>query len=110
MPAVSRVLRADTREEPALEVSEARFGRSGDVETSTAGDRVVLYHRRSGHALVLNPTGSWIWSLLAEPMSVAGLVAELTRSYPAVPVDQAELDVTALLDDLGKHGAVEARP
>lgn len=89
---------------------QTRFGRTDDVETSTAGDRVVLYHRRSRHALVLNPTGSWIWGLLAEPASVAGLVAELRRQYPTVALDDAERDVSALLDDLRTHGMVEARP
>jgi len=80
------------------------------VEASTAGDRVVLYHRGSGQALVLNPTGSWIWTLLVEPASVAGLAAELRRRYPIVPLDQAERDVTALLDDLRARGVVEALP
>jgi hypothetical protein len=91
-------------------VNEARFGRSGDVETSTAGDRVVLYHRRSRRALVLNPTASWIWTLLAQPMSVSGLVGELRHRYPTIPLDQAERDVTALLDDLRKHEVVESPP
>jgi coenzyme PQQ synthesis protein D (PqqD) len=90
--------------------AEVRFARSGDVETSTAGDRVVLYHRRSRHALILNPTGSWIWTLLVEPTSVAGLAAALRRRHPTVPLDQAERDVTALLDDLRTHGAVESQP
>jgi PqqD family protein of HPr-rel-A system len=89
---------------------ETCVGRSQDVETSTAGDRVVLYHRRSRHALVLNPTGSWIWELLAEPASVAGLVAELRRHYPTVSLEDAERDVTALLDDLRTHGMIESRP
>jgi hypothetical protein len=87
-----------------------RFGRTEDVETSTAGDRVVLYHRRSKHALVLNPTGSWIWELLLEPTSVTVLVSELSHHYPTIPVDQVERDVAALLDDLRGHGMVEIRP
>jgi hypothetical protein len=89
---------------------DPRFGRTEDVETSTAGDRVVLYHRRSKHALVLNPTGSWIWELLLEPTSVPVLVSELRHHYPTVPVDQVERDVAALLDDLRGRGMVELRP
>ena len=80
------------------------------METSTAGDRAVLYHRRSRHALVLNPTGTWIWSLLSEPMSVTGLVAALGRRHPDIPLDRVERDVAALLDDLRKHGAVVELP
>jgi hypothetical protein len=86
------------------------YAQAGDVETSVAGDRVVLYHRRSRHALVLNPTGSWIWGLLLEPTSLAGLISELRCRYPAVSLEQAERDVTALLDDLKARGMVEPRP
>jgi len=93
-----------------MSAPDPRFGRTEDVETSTAGDRVVLYHRRSRHALVLNPTGSWIWELLLEPTSVPVLVSELRRHYQDVPVDQLERDVTALLDDLRGRGMVELRP
>ena len=35
-----------------------------DVEGSEVGERAVLYHRQSGTAVVLNPTGSWPWQLL----------------------------------------------
>lgn len=94
----------------AMPASDPRFGRAEDVETSSAGDRVVLYHRRSKHALVLNPTGSWIWGLLLEPTSVPVLVSELSHHYPAVPVDQVQRDVTALLDDLRGRGMVELKP
>jgi PqqD family protein of HPr-rel-A system len=87
-----------------------RFRCAAAVETSTAGDRVVLYHRRSGHALVLNPTGSWIWGLLAEPASLTALASELTRHYPDVPFDQAERDLAALLAELEAHGMIESQP
>lgn len=71
---------------------------------------MVLYHRRSKHALVLNPTGSWIWELLLEPTPASALVSELRRHYPTVPVEQIELDVAGLLDDLRGHDMVELRP
>lgn len=80
-----------------------------EVETSTAGDRVILYHRRTRHALVLNPTGSWIWGLLEQPSSVASLVTELRRAYPTVPPEEAQRDVIALVDELKTHGMVESR-
>ena len=90
--------------------AEDRFARSEDVETSPAGDRVVLYHRRSKNAVVLNPTGSWVWEQLQDPASLAALVAEMSRRYPGVAVDQVERDLTVLLDDLKRHGMLETRP
>jgi PqqD family protein of HPr-rel-A system len=87
-----------------------RFRCAAAVETSTAGDRVVLYHRRSGHALVLNPTGSWIWGLLAEPTSLTALASELTRHYPDVSSEQAERDLAALLAELQAHDMIESQP
>ena len=48
---------------------EPTYARSQDVDSSSVGDRVVLYHRGSRTALVLNPTGSWLWQ---------GLVASAT--------------------------------
>ena len=86
------------------------FARADDVETSPAGDRVVLYHRRSKCALVLNPTASWIWTRLREATSLDGLVIALTHQYPDLPVEQARTDVKVLLEELLAQGVLVARP
>jgi hypothetical protein len=76
------------------------------VESSTVGDRVVLYHRSSRAALVLNPTGSYLWERLARPTSAEDLTAALRERFPALAPEDAHRDVATFLDELGRHDAV----
>lgn len=87
-------------------VSEGAYARSGQVEASTVGDRVVLYHRTTRSALVLNPTGSRLWERLATPASLHELIATLRERYPALSGEDARRDVTTFLDELTRHGAI----
>jgi hypothetical protein len=82
------------------------YARSGHVEASTVGDRVVLYHRTSRSALVLNPTGSHLWERLATPAALPDLTAALREKYPALSGEHARRDVAAFLDELTRHGAI----
>ena len=49
------------------------------------GDRVVLYHRATRSALVLNPMATWLWELLGVPRTAGDLVAEIRVSFPPSP-------------------------
>jgi hypothetical protein len=89
---------------------EPRHARSDQVEASEVGDRIVLYHRVSRAALVLNPTGSRLWERLASPATTEDLTAALRERFPALAPEHALLDVTAFLDDLTRHGAIVAVP
>ena len=86
------------------------YTRSPDASASAVGDRVVLYHRVSRAALVLNPTGSWIWEQLSAPRAPDALAAHLCERFPTLSLQQAETDVNAFLADLTRHAmvAVEA--
>jgi hypothetical protein len=107
------------RDHPALRVKEdvlptgaspghaaRRFSRSPEVEASSVGDRVVLYHRTTRSALVLNPMATWLWQLLGIPRTAAALVAEIRDAFPDVTEQRARTDLAALLDDLVRHGVV----
>jgi hypothetical protein len=83
-----------------------RFSRSPEVEASSVGDRVVLYHRTTRSALVLNPMATWLWELLGVPHTAGALVAEICGAFPAVTEQRAGTDLAALLDDLVRHGVV----
>jgi hypothetical protein len=83
-----------------------RFSRSPEVEASSVGDRVVLYHRTTRNALVLNPMATWLWELLGVPRTAGDLVAEIRGAFPAVTEQRAGTDLAALLDDLVRHGVV----
>jgi hypothetical protein len=86
--------------------SDRVYVRSGHVEASAVGDRVVLYHRTSRSALVLNPTGSHLWERLAVPATLPDLAAALREKFPALSGEDARRDVVAFLDELTRHGAV----
>ena len=82
------------------------YARSEQVEGSTVGDRVVLYHRTSRSALVLNPAGSRLWERLATPATPQDLAAALRERFPTLTREDALQDVSTFLDELTRHGAV----
>ena len=82
------------------------YTRCEQVEASAVGDRVVLYHRVSRSALVLNPTGSRLWERLATPASPQDLTAALRARFPALSREDALRDVSSFLDELTRHGAI----
>ena len=92
------------------EVTEPSYARCEAVDASTVGDRVVLYHRTSRSALVLNPTGSRLWERLATPASRQDLTAALRERFPQLSPDDALRDVSAFLDELSRHGAIAPAP
>ena len=74
------------------------------VRESRVGDRLVLFHARGDKALVLNPTGAWLWSRIAAAPSAERLCALLREQFPAVTDEQARADVRAFLAELQGHG------
>jgi hypothetical protein len=91
-------------------MNSSSYARSPDASASTVGDRVVLYHRTSRAALVLNPTGSWIWEQLHTPRTPAVLAEGLRRRYPSLSDDQAQRDVDTFLSDLVRHAMAVVTP
>jgi hypothetical protein len=93
-----------------LTMTIGHYTRSSDASVSTVGDRVVLYHRVSKAALVLNPTGSWIWQQLTCPRTPDAIAGDLRRRFPALSADDAERDVKAFLAELVQHAMVSVGP
>jgi hypothetical protein len=89
--------------------SPGRYLRSDDATASAVGERVVLYHRVTRTALVLNPTGGWMWQQLERPRTAADLVGDMRVRYPSVSSEDAERDVAAFLADLVKHAMISVR-
>jgi hypothetical protein len=85
-----------------------RYARSKDAVASSVGDRFVLYHRVSKSAIVLNPTGSWLWERLAEPRTVVQLTNDLLQRFPSLRQEDAERDVTHFLGELTHHAMAAA--
>ncbi len=72
----------------------------------TVGDRVVLYHRVSRTAVVLNPTGGRIWEKLETPQTVSRLAEDLCERFPGLSAEDAARDVSAFLAEMQKHAMV----
>jgi Coenzyme PQQ synthesis protein D (PqqD) len=72
----------------------------------TVGDRVVLYHRVSRTALVLNPTGGRIWETLSTPQTLSHLAEDLCERFPGLSTEDAARDVAAFLAEMQKHAMV----
>ncbi|HMA21104.1 MAG TPA: PqqD family protein [Gemmatimonadaceae bacterium] len=87
-----------------------RFRRSPAVEETTVGERIVLYHRVSGSAIVLNPSASLLWKELAHDRDIGELESVLAEQFPSVERSRIAADVASCLDDLGKHKLVTSAP
>jgi hypothetical protein len=85
-----------------------RYRQSEQAQSSTVGDRVVLYHRETQKALVLNPSGSRLWKELSSPRTEAELAAELCRAYPGLSASTAAQDVSRYLEQLTEHSLLVA--
>jgi len=81
---------------------------SPDVDASRVGDRLVLYHRGTRKALVLNPAGSWLWEQLVAGRTADQLADALIERWPAIGRDRASADAAAFLDELGRHDMLSA--
>lgn len=86
--------------------AQSLYTRSTDATASAVGERVVLYHRVTRTAIVLNPTGAWMWQRLMDPRTATDLAREMRERHPSLAADQAERDVAAFLADLVKHAMV----
>jgi hypothetical protein len=56
--------------------------------------------------VVLNPTGRYIWELLAEERSLEDLVTAVVDRFE-VETDRAGADVRAFVDDLSRQGWID---
>jgi len=87
-----------------MPADQARYRRPAYVEASQVGDRLVLYHSDSRKAIVLNPTGSWLWQLLDISPTKQTLAERLQSKFPFLADEQAVKDASVFLDDLLQHG------
>ncbi|MBI2376031.1 MAG: lasso peptide biosynthesis PqqD family chaperone [Deltaproteobacteria bacterium] len=70
------------------------------------GGELALLSTEKGHYYSLDPVGSQIWNLIAEPRSVADVCDRLVARY-AVSRADCERDVLAFLEDLTRERLAE---
>lgn len=67
--------------------------------TANVGDELLMMSVEQGAYFNLNSVGARIWELLAEPVTVDGLVEALTREYDMDP-NTVRSQVERFLEDL----------
>lgn len=69
----------------------------------------MLYDRISRKALVLNPTGTLLWQMLATPLTLHELAENLQTSFPFLSAQQALDDASGFLAALQNHGVLDTK-
>ncbi len=73
------------------------------------GEAVVI-HLETTHYYSLNPTGTFIWNLIADkPLAESAIVASVAEHYDQTP-EQVAGDVENLLSELLQEKLIEDRP
>lgn len=85
----------------------AQYQRTPNVTESSVGSKRILYHPIQKKAVVLNATGSWVWTQLDQPLTLDSLVTRLHEEYPGSPADQLRQDLQAYLDELLQQDVVK---
>ena len=80
---------------------------SADLSPDLSGD-VVILDLNNGIYYELNQTGARIWNLIQQPRSVESILDTLLEEYD-IDARQCEADLTAVIEDMTKHGLVEIR-
>ena len=83
-----------------------KFKQASLVETTKAGERVVLYHTVNGMAVVLNPSGTLLWRFIDRERSPDELANHLEKCYDTASVDPIA-DVEEFLDRLSLHSMID---
>ena len=95
---------ADRRSNTQTGSAMPLFQQDPQAQSTVVGDRVVLLHRLTQTTIIINPTGSRLWELLAEPHGVADLAAALQEIHEGLTPERAGVDATAFLDSLLAQG------
>jgi hypothetical protein len=86
---------------------EPRITRVPGALFESVGDDTVVLDPGTGTYTRLNATGSLLWELLAEPVTVAALGDRLAREHD-MPADAARRDVDRFVIALRERGLLHA--
>ena len=77
----------------------AKIVRTQEIVSSNMDDEVVMMSIEQGEYYGINPVGSRIWGLLAQPRTAAGICDILMEEYN-VPAEECRQDVLEFLGQL----------
>jgi hypothetical protein len=84
---------------------ETTIARGDGWVLETLGDEVVMLDPGEDRYLRLNRTGSLLWNQLQRPAKIEELAAGLAAAEE-IPVERAQADTIAFVEQLIAHGAV----
>ena len=77
-----------------------------DIVASDIDDEVVMMSVEQGQYYGLDSIGSRVWELIAKPIKVSELIADLLLKYD-VDREACERDVLAFLEELNEDGILK---
>ena len=89
----------------AMQMSEAKYQRKGEVLDAEVGDELVALDVVAGDCFGMNEVAKTVWQSLAEPKSFMQLREELLAEYD-VAAAQCEIELKELLEELAAQGLI----
>ena len=81
----------------------SRVGRSGAAISAQVDGQTVALDVNKGVCYGLNAVGTRLWDLLAAPLTVGEICAQLVSEYE-VSLPECQAQTQALLEDLSREG------
>jgi hypothetical protein len=75
----------------------------------TLDDETVLILPNSGHYVIINEVGTFIWELIERAMPVKEIEREIVDNY-GVTIEQAATDLQTFLNELSHKGLITGNP
>ena len=103
-------LLSDHSDPDLIEIPPGCYLRQADISVVTVDGEGFLADVQGAAIHHLNPIGSAIWTLLAEPMTLDEMVKLLLVAFPEASRDQVESDVATLINSLMSRKLLIAGP
>lgn len=87
---------------------ETTVQRSQELLTSSIGDEVVMMSIENSAYYGLDPVGSKIWEMIAEPVRVSQLCDQLMERFE-VSAEQCQADVLKFLNEMHDEGMLQVK-
>lgn len=84
----------------------ARYKRSHQAVASTLDDTICLFHLKTCEYMTLNETGSEIWDLLQEALTLPEITRLLTSAYN-ISADECMREVELWLQSAISYGVID---
>lgn len=110
-PTISEIMSCTIRLEAMPERNQekqhlTRYKRSHQAVASTLDDTICLFHLISCEYMTLNETGSDIWGLLQEPLTLSEITDLLASTYD-ITAEECKGDVELWLDSAIGYGVID---